>query len=84
VQPVGERVVDRVDVRIGEQVLVGVVDGRDLVLGRELLGPATVTRRDRDHGRLVGQLTRRLHHRDRRDAGGTEDSDSNGLQAPGA
>ena len=48
VQAVGQRVVDRVDVGIGEEVGVGVEHPRDAVLGRERVGPRAITRGDAD------------------------------------
>ena len=48
VQPVGQRVVDRVDVGIGDERGVGVVHRRDAVLRRERVGAAAIARRDRD------------------------------------
>ena len=77
VQPVGQRVVDRVDVGIGEQRGVGVVHLRDAVLRRERLGAAAIARRDRDAPRLRATLRAGLIDRGRRDARRAEDADPN-------
>jgi hypothetical protein len=49
VQAVGKRVVDGVDVGVGDDVVVRGVHVRDAPLQSELLGPPGVARRDRDH-----------------------------------
>ena len=47
VEPVGQRIVDGVDVLVGQQLGVGPPDHRDVVLGGEYLGPVSVTGGDR-------------------------------------
>ncbi len=75
VQTVGQRVVDGVDVGIGEQVGVGVEDARDAVLGGVGVGAAAVTRGDRDHLGIL-RVAGGLDDRGGRDARGAEDSDA--------
>ena len=77
VQPVRERVVDRVDVGIGDERRVGVVHLRDAVLRRERVGPAAIARRDRADRRFA-DVARGLDHGRRRDARRAEDADPNG------
>ena len=80
VQPVGQRVVDGVDGRVGEQGLVAVVDGRDPPLPREPFGPRPVAGRDRDH-LDVGDLLGRFQKGARGDAGGAECPDAKRFHA---
>src|SRR5262249_54174399 len=77
VQGVRQRVVDRVDVWIGEYRRVIVVDLRDAPLARELLGPAAVARRDRDPLDL-GVVLGRVQQRVRGDARRAERPDPEG------
>jgi hypothetical protein len=67
VQPVGEWVVDGVDIRVGEQFRVPGVRLRDVVLRGEVLGALGIPRRNGDDGHLGG-LRRRPDHRRRCDA----------------
>ena len=69
VQGVRQRVVDRVDLAIVEQLVVAAVHPRDAVLAGEAAGSIEVARRDRDHP-CSGDLLRRTHQGHRRDAGG--------------
>ena len=76
VEPVGERVVDRVELGIGEERGVRVVHLRDAVLGRERVGAAAVSGRygsDDGFVAIAGGLDRGR----RRDAGRAEDADPN-------
>ena len=75
VEGVRKRVVDRVDVRIGEQRLVALGDLGDAVLARILGGPRGVARCDRDDLDVV-HLARRLEERERRDPRRAEHADS--------
>ena len=74
VQTVRQRVVDRVDVGRADQRLVIGIHVRHAVLGRELLGPRSVSRRDRDDLGLP-HMGRRLDHRRGRNARRTEHTD---------
>ena len=75
---VGQRVVDRVDLRIGEQRRVGCRATRAMpCLVGEGLGPRRVARGDRGDGGL-GNLLRRAEQGHRGDAGGAEDADAEG------
>ena len=49
VQAVRQRVVDRIDVRGTDEVVIGRVHLRDVVLAGELLGPGRVAGGDRHH-----------------------------------
>ena len=87
-QPVGEWVVDGVDVRIVHQLGVPPTDPGDLVLAGELLGPRPVAGRHGDHGGTAGPAGR-LYQGDRGDAGRPQDADSQhagvtGRAEPGA
>ena len=55
VQAVGERVVDRLDLGVGDHVGVRLVDPLDAVGPGEGLGPVSVTRGDRDEPRSGGR-----------------------------
>jgi hypothetical protein len=55
VQAVGERVVDRLDLGVGDHVGVRLVDPLDAVLVGEGLGAASVTRGDRDESGSGGR-----------------------------
>ena len=74
VEPVRQRVVDRVHVGIGEERVVRVVHRRDRVLAGELLGSLPVTGRHGDDLDLV-VLLRGLDQRRRGDAGRAERAD---------
>ena len=75
VQPVRQRVVDRIDVRIADDVVVRCVHLRDLVLARELLGAGRVARGNRHH-LGVADLSCRLDQRARGDARCTQRADA--------
>ena len=79
VQRVGQRVVDRLDLRVGQQVLVGLVDPLDAVLLRERGGPLRVAG---GHGHeAVPRGRGRLHDAELRDAGRAQDADAQRLGA---
>ena len=74
VQPVGERVVDGVDVRVGDHGGVGVQDPGDAVLAGEGLGPGAVAgRHGGDHG--AAGPPGRLYQSDGGDPGRPQDAD---------
>ena len=73
-EPVGQRVVDRIDLGIGEERRVRVVHGRDPVLRREGLGAAAIAGRHRSHLGF-GVVAGGLDHPARRDARRAEDAD---------
>ena len=75
VQMVRQRVVDGVDLRIGEQFLVRPVGLLDAKRGGGCLRPGEIARRDRRDGREVA-LLHRGNHLPRGDAGDAEDSPS--------
>ena len=77
VQAVRQRIVDGVDLGIGEQRLVGRVRAWEAVLGRELLGSRAVARGDRRNDD-VRDVARRANQRHRRDPRGSENADANG------
>ncbi len=80
VQPVRQRVVDGVDLGVGEEVGVRVEDARDAVLGGERIGARAIARGDRHHlgfRRGAGGLD----HGRRRDARRAEDTDADGAHA---
>jgi hypothetical protein len=80
VQRVGQRVVDRVDLAVGEQVGVA-VGARDVVLARERLGALALAARDRHHRRARRCLG--ADHEGRGDLRRTEDADPENHRRPG-
>ena len=80
-EPVGQRVVDRVDVRVVDQRLVAVDDAGDAALGRVGLGPPTVARGDGGDLDLV-DARGRLHEGLVGDAGSAERADAERGHAP--
>ena len=79
VEPVGQRIVDGVEVAVGEEGVVVRVDHRNAVLRGELPRPARVACR---HGGdlHLGHLPSRPQQCHRRDAGGPEHADAEGGQ----
>ena len=75
VQTVGQRIVDGVDLGIGQQRFVRVVDMRDAVLACKCGSPVTISRGDGDD-LDVGLRARRADERLRRDASRAEDADA--------
>ena len=72
---VGQRVVDGVDVVVGEEFVVGAVDVLDAVLAGEGAGAGDVARCDGGDDDVVDDLRRR-QQRHRRDARGAEHADA--------
>jgi hypothetical protein len=79
VQSVRQRVVDRVDIRISDDVVVRRVHLGDLVLVGELLGPGRVTGGDRHHLGLA-QTPRRLDQRAGRDASRAQGANAHSIR----
>ena len=75
VQAVGQWVVDRVEVRVGDQCVVVVVHPGDVVLGGKGSTARRVARRDRGHDDLAVFLCG-VDERQRCDAGRTQNADS--------
>ena len=75
VQPVGQGVVDGLDLRVGQQRLVAGIDMPHALACRESVGAPRVARRHRDD-RRTRHATRRAHQRHRRNAGRAQDTDS--------
>ena len=80
-QPVGQGVVDGVDLGIGDQGLVGLVHGGHVVLGREGPPPFGVAGGHGRHFRL-GQGAGGLDEGGRRDAGRPQTADSDPVHGP--
>ena len=75
VQPVRQRVVDRIQVRVGDQRLVAVVHSRDLVFSSKCPSPGAVACGYRDH-RNLRVVLRRFDERRWGDASRAQHADS--------
>ena len=80
VQTVRQRVVDRVDVRVGEQCRIRIVHRCDAVLRRERVGPAAIAGRNRNDFRFA-DVAGGFDHGGRRDTRRAENADANSIHA---